>query len=312
MKRNRINFLGRLSILFLAIIIIIQSFPAFVPVAKAGAITPLKYYQEANYRYFVGLMYFDMWKNTAGVWVTDGGKQPNKGMHGDATFTYNFRFPGRKIKSIDASIYVHSQANDIYFSESRSESYSDYQGAISTGTNDSNITNLSKQGIGTDTSTIDITVNALLDAATPEDIKDTCSNCAAGVEAYRIYWPVLFKIELATRLNVKYFTTDGQPLTIFPAITDQEMTVGKLYDFVPPADANYDYVGFKKSTTGSPPSGSIISGDEKIVENLNALCGKGFQHFVNYCLFQHCRLNAKWVQNQNKKSDDFLVVSIIF
>ncbi len=45
------------------------SFPTNM-VAADTEITPLSYFPDKNNRYFVGMMYFDMWKNTAGEWVT--------------------------------------------------------------------------------------------------------------------------------------------------------------------------------------------------------------------------------------------------
>ncbi|GIO31448.1 hypothetical protein J2TS6_25890 [Paenibacillus albilobatus] len=72
---------------------------------------------------------------------------------------------------------------------------------------------------------------------------------------------MLFKIELATQLNVKYFTTDGNPLNIFTPRINEEMTVGKDYSFTPPTHQDYEYVGFKKSTTDAAPSGSITPGN---------------------------------------------------
>ncbi|KAF6619633.1 hypothetical protein H6F38_29110, partial [Paenibacillus sp. EKM208P] len=156
---------------------------------KAAAdteVTPLSYFASKNERYFVGMMYFDMWKNTAGTWVTDGGKQPGKGMHGEAKFTYKFNFPGRKIKSVEANLYnPAAEANKNnpyykdYFSKSRSDDYIEYADYISDGTEEDDIRPFQKQGIGTDTTIIPIMVNIRLNAITTEkDIKDeSCPNC---------------------------------------------------------------------------------------------------------------------------------------
>ncbi|WP_327195435.1 DUF5704 domain-containing protein [Paenibacillus alvei] len=73
---------------------------------------------------------------------------------------------------------------------------------------------------------------------------------------------MLFKIELATQLNVKYFTTDGKSLNnIFTPTVNEEMTVGKEYVFTPPTHKDYEYVGFKKSTTDNDPAGAILRRD---------------------------------------------------
>lgn len=227
----------------------------------ATEITPLGYHKESNYRYFVGMMYYEMWRSTDGSW-TDGGRQPNKGMRGEATFTYKFQFPNRKIKNVEARIYKYPADPEVYFQESRSDSYSDYGDAVSIGTTDADIRPFSKQGIGTDTTTIPITVNMLLDAANPRDVKnEQCPTCAPEVRAYRIFVPMLFKIELASQLNVKYFTTDAKPLNVFTPRIDEEMVVGKDYSFTPPTHPDYEYVGFKKSTTDASPSGNITPGN---------------------------------------------------
>lgn len=227
----------------------------------ATEITPLKYHKESNYRYFVGMMYYEMWKRTDGTW-TDGGRQPNKGMHGEATFTYKFQFPNRKIKNVEARLYKFPGDPAVYFEESRSDSYTEYQDAISTGTTDADIRPFNKQGIGTDTTTIPITVNMLLNAVLPKDVKsEQCPTCAPEVEAYRIFVPMLFKIELASQLNVKYFTTDAKPLNVFTPRINEEMVVGKDYSFTPPTHPDYEYVGFKKSTTDASPDGNITPGN---------------------------------------------------
>ncbi|MFB5761569.1 hypothetical protein [Paenibacillus medicaginis] len=144
-------------------------------VQAATEITPLKYYKDKNYRYLVGMMYYEMWGSTDGqggelVW-TDGGRQPNKGMRGDAKFTYKFQFPNRTIKNVEARIYNYPGDPVEYFEESRSDTYEEYQKAISSGTSDSDIRSFQKQGIGTDTTTIPITVNMLLDAPRPKNVK---------------------------------------------------------------------------------------------------------------------------------------------
>lgn len=124
-----------LAVLLVGVLLLLQLPPFSFPADKAAAdteITPLSYYADKNERYFVGMMYFDMWKNTAGTWVTDGGKQPNKNMQGMAKFTYKFQFPGRKIKNVEARLYTQTD-NVEYFENSRPDKYEDYQNSISGG-----------------------------------------------------------------------------------------------------------------------------------------------------------------------------------
>ncbi|WGV33236.1 DUF5704 domain-containing protein [Paenibacillus polymyxa] len=267
-----------LAVLLVGVLLFLQLPPFFFPTNKAAAdteITPLSYYPDKNDRYFVGMMYFDMWKNTAGTWVTDGGKQPNKDMQGEATFTYKFNFPGRKIKNVEAKLYdPAAKANQDnpdyikYFTKSRSDTYGDYLTSISGGpkggTKDSDVRPFGKKGIGTDTTIIPITVNIRLNADRPRDIKlESCSNCAKEVEAYRIFQPILFKIELEGGLTVKHYTVTDKPLDkVFPP-RNEDLKVGQTYDFTPGSDENYEYVGYKKSSTGAPPSGNITPGQLK-------------------------------------------------
>ncbi|MCY9540485.1 DUF5704 domain-containing protein [Paenibacillus alvei] len=257
----------------LAIMLVLLQIPLFLypdnRLEAATEITPLQYYEEQSYRYFVGMMYYEMWKKTDGSW-TDGGRKPNAGMRGDADFTYKFQFPGRKIKTVEARIYNPENDKVEYFEKSRSDKYLDYKRSISFETKNSDIKPFQKQGIGTDTTVIPITINMLLNAEDPKDIKkESCPSCAPEVEAYRIFVPILFKIELATQLNVKYFTTDGKSLnSIFTPVVNEEMTVGKEYVFTPPTHKDYEYVGFKKSTTDKDPSGVILRRDpDKLTYN---------------------------------------------
>lgn len=186
-----------LAVFMVGVLLLLQLPPFSFPMNKAAAdpaITPLSYYADKNDRYFVGMMYFDMWKNTAGQWVTDGGKQPGKGMQGKATFTYKFQFPGRKIKNVTARLYTKADnvSHPEYFLQSRANNYDDYAFAMSSGTKDSDVRPFQKQGIGTETTVIPLTVNIKLNAeVAPRDIKgESCPNCAKEVEAYLIFQPI--------------------------------------------------------------------------------------------------------------------------
>lgn len=260
-----------LAVLLVGVLLFLQIPPFSFPTHKAAAeteVTPLSYYSDKNDRYFVGMMYFDMWKNTAGEWVTQK-KEPGKGMHGEITFTYKFSFPGRKIKSVEANLYNPAiKANKDnpnyieYFLKSRSDSYSDYVQSISRGTEEKDIRPYQIQGVGTDTTIIPIMVNMMLNAEVQaRNIKyESCPTCAKEVEAWRIFQPILFKIELESGLIVKHFTTDGKSLNnVFTPIED-ELKADQPYDFPPPTNPKYEYVGYKKSTTGKPPSGDILPG----------------------------------------------------
>lgn len=93
-----------LAVFLVGVLLLLQLPPFSFPTNKAEAeteVTPLSYFADKSDRYFVGMMYFDMWRNTNGEWVTQK-KEPNKGLHGEANFTYKFQFPGRSIKKVEA------------------------------------------------------------------------------------------------------------------------------------------------------------------------------------------------------------------
>lgn len=237
----------------------------------ADAVTPLNFYKdtsenttEANYRYFVGMMYYDMWKGS--TWVHD--KAPYRGDDGLAEQDYRFTFPNRTIKSIEVSLYKYNSQNAIYFEASRTEKppegstlWPNYSRAISDETPDKAL-NYTKNGIGTDTAIIPVDVNIKLNAPKAENITYSCTNqCGPDTEGYRIYIPVLFKIELNANLNVYYKTKDGKSLNdVFPPRIE-EMKPGTEYVFTHPENPKYKYVGYKKSTTGEDPTGEMITGD---------------------------------------------------
>ncbi|ODP26619.1 hypothetical protein PTI45_04024 [Paenibacillus nuruki] len=231
-----------------------------------SAVTPVSFYKnkeanatDANYRYFVGMMYFDMWKGT--TW--DLGKEPQKGMYGEAMQDYIFKFPNRKIKSITAEQFEPTTQNLVYFDASRTDSWKHYEYIVSNGGKD-NTTSFTSSGIGTDTASIPFKIKMKLDtdSGLTEDITKNCgSRCNDGVKGYRIYAPVLFTIELDSELNVYYKTKDGKSLNdVFPPRVE-EMKPGTEYDLTHPENEKYKYIGYKKSTTGEDPTGEILTGD---------------------------------------------------
>lgn len=237
-----------------------------------SAVTPVSFYKnkdpdatDANYRYFVGMMYFDMWKGS--TW--DLKKEPQKGMHGEAVQDYNFKFPNRKIKSINVEVFLEQDKwtptpkNLLYFESSRSDDWEDYEKVTSFGTTNDDIT-FTTSGIGTDTASVPLTIDIKLDTKSKltRDITANCGNrCNDGVTGYRIFAPVLFTIELDSELNVYYKTKDGKSLNdVFPPRIE-EMKPGTEYDLTHPENEKYKYIGYKKSTTGEDPTGEMLTGD---------------------------------------------------
>ncbi|MGV7118523.1 DUF5704 domain-containing protein [Paenibacillus kyungheensis] len=231
-----------------------------------SAVTPVSFYKneapdatDANKRYFVGMMYFDMWKGT--TWDLD--KQPQVGDFGEAMQDYIFKFPNRKIKSITAEQFEPTADNLVYFKASRTDDWEKYEYIVSDGGKE-NTLSFTTSGIGTDTASIPFKINMKLDtnSGKTENITKNCGNrCNDGVKGYRIYAPVLFTIELDSELNVYYKTKDGKSLNdVFPPRIE-EMKPGTEYVFTHPENPKYKYVGYKKSTTGEDPTGEIITGD---------------------------------------------------
>ncbi|MEW4372913.1 DUF5704 domain-containing protein [Paenibacillus kandeliae] len=264
-QRHKLLVAVILTLLLVLPIALIQTNSAAYAAEEPAAITPLSYYKneapnatDANHRYFVGMMYFDMWKGTS--W--DNGIEPQKHMQGMAEQKYAFNFPGRKVKSIKAEVFTPTADNLKYFSASRTDEWSKYKEFATEGTTNSDIS-FTTSGIGTDTATIPFKINIRLDTKSKlaDDITYTCGErCNQGVYGYRIYAPVVFDIELAGKLEVYYKTTDGKSLNdIFPP-RQEDMAVGTEYTFDPPKDEDYEYKGYKKSTTGDAPSGDMQDG----------------------------------------------------
>ncbi|WP_458120241.1 DUF5704 domain-containing protein [Paenibacillus sp. Z6-24] len=185
-----------------------------------------------------------------------------------ASQEYVFNFPERTVKSITVEPYRYQPNTAEYFEASRVEQsdtaatlWSKYSPYMSTNTSAGDFT-YSRRGIGTDTATIPLDVDMGLNADRLLDITDTCGDrCNDGVRGYRIYTPVLFTIELDSSLTVQYYTTTGKSLkAIFPT-HKEEMKPGQKYSFKPPENEKYEYVGYKKSTTGETPKGEIVEGE---------------------------------------------------
>ncbi|MBW7474498.1 hypothetical protein K0T92_07050 [Paenibacillus oenotherae] len=87
-----------------------------------------------------------------------------------------------------------------------------------------------------------------------------CEGCDPNVEGWQIYIPILIQVELYGELEAKHFTTDGQSLNAVMPNYKLDMDVNEQYPASSGTHPDYEYIGYKKSTTGDPPSGDIISG----------------------------------------------------
>ncbi|UHA72135.1 DUF5704 domain-containing protein [Paenibacillus sp. 481] len=250
----------------LAICIMVTLLPSNPVHTASGGQTALSTHEKGNMRYIVGMVYYDMWRHADGkTW--QHGKAPNVGEGVSITPNeYHFSFSNRKVKKVNVYPFYDPNRNLDYFFDSRpwdKENWINYRAAISGDA--PTIVKQPPRGIGTSNISIQITVNGILNASKPQDKTDEeCAKlggCAANVLHNRIYFPVVFEIELAGTFTVKHFKQTGESLNhIFPNKTI-EMIHGRTYpQNEPPTHRDYTYVGFKKSTTANDPTGSIISG----------------------------------------------------
>ena len=92
-----------------------------------------------------------------------------------------------------------------------------------------------------------------LTAEKPYDIivlDNPCATCSPNVQALRYYFPIVFEFELNGQYEIRHFTTSGQSLNSVFTNKSGDMIAGQSYPSAPPSNANYKYVGYKKTDTG--------------------------------------------------------------
>ncbi|WP_373456878.1 DUF5704 domain-containing protein [Paenibacillus sp. MDMC362] len=256
MKMKKVLF-GLLAVLILNSIIF-QSVYAALPTTPKPS--------NRNIHYFVGLFSYEIWRYSDGVtWTPEGYKgQRNKKM----PYTYSFDIPNRKIKSVSVEWFDVSMSDpdgrDLYFrSRYQQETWDDRYRSVSnryTPRIDGNV-----HGYGTDSVTFNIEVIGDLDALDP--VVTTKQEQNENVMGLRYYFPILFTIELEPDVGnaiIKHYTTTGRSLNGTPGFTDREELLEKNspYSFThTPGNADYTYVGHKKSTVSTPSGRSITPGD---------------------------------------------------
>ncbi|MFJ2046536.1 DUF5704 domain-containing protein [Paenibacillus taichungensis] len=229
-----------------------------------------------NIYYFVGMVYFEVWRKADGTW-TDG-KRPGQSYRVDG-FDYTFTFnANRKIKDVKVDNFLFNwEYAEKTFNASRTGELSSnpmeyYKKATSTnykldkgswtgkGTNEAFIP------VYVDPGKLEATVRAV-DRKKEEEDKDKDKVFAPGVEGWRYFFPTLFTIELEPtegQAVIKHWTTTGQSLDGIDGFTDKKVKLekDKTYNFTHTAPSEkYTYEGHKKSTQGDPSSLSRKSGD---------------------------------------------------
>lgn len=237
---------------------------------------------KSNIYYFVGMVYYEVWKNNAGQWTGEGYK-PRQTVREVDGGTYEFKFgSNRKIKDITVEPFNFnwkSQDNtpmaELTFNKSRSDGNGKqyYQDATSVSySRDYRDTPV----IGKGTSTAHKEVFVREGVLTPlvkeidrryEEETENHQVFAPNVEGYRYYFPTLFTIELEPpegKAIIKYWTTTGQSLNGVDGFANQEVRLEKdrSYNFRHTAPGErYDYMGYKKSMLGDPSGLSRVNGD---------------------------------------------------
>ena len=232
-----------------------------------------------NLYYFVGMVYYEVWKNNAGQW-TDQGHKPGDTVATVDGGTYQFTFAsGRKVKDITVKPFDFNWtlAEEV-FRTSRGGELADkpqryYQDATSKENYD-NYGNTPVSGKGTNSAQKEVIVrNGVLKAIKQqvdrraEEEKENNKVFAPNVEGYRYFFPTLFTIELEPeegKAVIQHWTTTGQRLNGVEHFRDREEKLDKnqSYSFThtEPGE-NYTYEGFKKSTVSAPSGGSPSQGD---------------------------------------------------
>ncbi len=213
-------------------------------------------------RYAVGFMSYEIWTNSAGQWT---GKKPGDSVgSNELKHDYHFSFPGRTVKDVNVKMFSRNTPKHIeYFEESRAGDFEYLNKYFAEVSSVGTVMNLT--GKGTSNVSFEIGITGRLNSP---DIFDVIENehspgdFADDLRAYRYYYPILFEFTLNGLLEKSYFTVNGGNLSLLEPETFQssaeDMVVDREYPNTPPTSANYEYVGYKKSTTGEAPEGEII------------------------------------------------------
>lgn len=232
--------------------------------------------KNENIYYTVGMGYADIWTNSAGDYIADpyNGQiiAPGQTIVSHDEWSYQFNFPGRKVKNVQVSTYPKSNIvngetqewTDRMFKAARyGDPYNKWEKQIATVMN---IYDKGLTGNGTDTAIQTVSVKAILDAPNPIIITPG-PPFADGVTYQRQYFPFLFRIELEPlegQAIIKHFTTTGQPLNGIDGFRDrtEKLIKDQPYGYThTPETSNYKYVGYQESTQSEPMGGPQATGD---------------------------------------------------
>ncbi|WP_426333955.1 DUF5704 domain-containing protein [Paenibacillus silvae] len=255
-----------------------------------------------NIYYFVGMVYYEVWRNSAGQW-TDQGYKPDDTVRLVDGGTYQFTFASnRKVKNITVKPFEFTGSlNNEIFNVSRGgdleKNPKQYYEKATSKDNSKNVYNDTPvNGLGTNQASKEVFVSngvlkakvAPIDRKAEEEKKGQVF--ASGVLGFKYFFPTLFTIELEPAEGmaiIQHFDTKGNPLNGIDGFTDKEMKLEKGKDYTFPHTApgeKYTYEGHKKSTREKPKvtGGSRTGGDPA-----------GFKYdgtFPNYYVYYYYKL----------------------
>lgn len=269
----------------LVFILIFSGFSPLFPtniVKASGTILPT--YPEGtnnNIHYFVGFGYHDIWKRPNGEWTSDG--HPNG--PSNTTWSYDFYFPDRMIKSVKVEPFVYASINSrvtvntdvngdgakdlkdiFYYSRYQQNQYDSFRNQMVQENTFSAVKTGSETGIGTSTVNGQVRVSGTLNALFPEPIPPGPDK-DPSLHGERHYFPIFYTIELEPQggtAEIRHFTTTGQSLNGVGGFSDEtkELIKGQNYTFPhTPGTTKYIYKGHKKSMVSLPSGGEIVAGD---------------------------------------------------
>ncbi|WP_256704263.1 DUF5704 domain-containing protein, partial [Paenibacillus sp. FSL R5-0765] len=240
-----------------------------------------------NLYYFVGMVYYEVWSNSAGQW-TGAGHHPDSKVPKVDGGTYEFTFgSNRKVKNITVEQFKYewkaadgTKLGDLTFEKSRTGELREnpkqyYQNATSSRDYD-NYDDTPVNGKGTNKASKEVFVlDGILKAKVEavnrkeEERRKNGTVFSPNVEGWRYYFPTLFKIELEPAEGmaiIQHFDTKGNPLDGVDGFRDKEIKLEKGIDYrfshTAPGE-KYTYEGHKKSTREKPKvtGGSRTAGD---------------------------------------------------
>ncbi|WP_218652861.1 DUF5704 domain-containing protein [Paenibacillus sp. 79R4] len=264
-------------IMSIFVAILLFSFIVMIYPDKAeAAIGPTRMYQDPgdeNVYYFLGMVYYEVWKNASGMWTNGVGPGMSPVIDG---FDYTFQFnSNRRIKSIVPSQFTYSGNNwEGVFNAARTGELEEkplnyYKNATSK--KGYSYTQYTPVGIGTNIATYPVYITSgFLEAVEPIDRRKEeeakGQQFSKGVEGWRYYFPTLFTITLEPaegKAVIKHFTTKGDPLNGIDGFKDYEVKLEKDQQYVfeaTPSTVTWEYQGYKASNQKAPSGGEIKPG----------------------------------------------------